>query len=69
MFLVQCDLSKNNLNRRDLQVNRIDFIVKNPVNPVHPINKKIVQILTDKHNKVKINIRSKIAQNRKGELK
>jgi len=33
--------------------------------------KKLKRILnqTDKHNKVKINIRSKIAQNRKGELK
>ncbi len=44
-------------------MNRIDFIVKNPVNPVHPVQKNVVQIQTDKHNKVKINIRSKIAQN------
>jgi hypothetical protein len=49
-------------------MNRIDFIVKNPVYPVHPAQKN-KQIQTDKHNKGKINLRSKIAQNRNGELK
>jgi len=51
------------------QLANLSFARRACVIRVHPVHKKNEQIQTDKHNKVKINIRSTIAQNREGELK